>query len=270
MKKFVIAAAVLFCSVALSAQEVRVFAHRGGRKEFEENVMSTFKACNAKGMNGFETDVRLTADGKFVISHDGDMNRMYGKPGIIEELTLKELKTYRTKTGNEIPTLDELLDFLKDKKGLYIEFEMKVTDTKYYPQDVLEKYCDKLYKTVMKAKPADATFLLTSFDTRAISYLSHKYPEGDFMLISSEPICDKTIALAKAVGAKRLAGQLGTTSRTAVAEAHKAGLIVSLWPGYSPVDFMLGVSLGADYLCTDVPLEIMEWTKKTPWISVTF
>ncbi|MCQ2161976.1 MAG: glycerophosphodiester phosphodiesterase [Bacteroidales bacterium] len=273
MKKLAIFAAALLSAASLLAQEqeVRVFAHRAGRNEFEENVLPSFRECNAKGMNGFETDVRLTADGHFVISHDADMGRMYDRPGIIEELTLKELKTFHTKNGNQIMTLDELLDFLKDKKGLYVEFEMKTTDEKAYPMEKLTKYCDKLYKTIMKAKPADATFLMTSFDTRAVRYLSTTHPGEDFlMLINSDPITDKTIALAQALNVRRLAGTIHGTSRQKVKEAHDKGLIISLWPGTSPADFMLGVSLGADYLCTDVPCQIMEWTKKTPWINVKF
>ena len=274
MKKIYASIAAILCAASLLSaqdQQVRVFAHRGGRAEFEENVLKTFQECNAKGMNGFETDVRLTADGEFVISHDADMGRMYDRPGIIEELTLKELKTFHTKEGNQIMTLDELLDFLKDKKGLYVEFEMKTSDEKAYPLEKLEKYCDRLYKTVMKAKPADATFLLTSFDYRAIRYLTTNHPGEDcFMLIHGDPISDKTIALALAMNVHRLAGTINGTSRAKVKEAHDKGLIVSLWPGTSPADFMLGVSLGADYLCTDVPMAIMDWTKKTPWLNVVF
>lgn len=270
MKRFIIIAALLSAALSLSAQdhEVRFFAHRGGRSEFEENTLETFKQCNALGMNGFETDVRLTADGKYVISHDANMKRMYDKEGIIEELTLKELKTYRTKGGSEIMTLDELLDFLKDKKGLYIEFEMKVTDTQAYPQEKLEKYCDGLYKKVMKKKPSDACYVFTSFDTRAIKYMATKYPQGNYMFLTAEPIGDKNIALAKALGATRLAGKVEGTCRKEVDKAHKEGLIVSLWPGTSTADFMLGVSLGADYLCTDVPQQIMNFTSNVaPWIN---
>lgn len=271
MKKFIVAAVALIMGInGLSAQQVRFFAHRGGRKEFEENTLNTFKACNAKGMNGFETDVRLTSDGQFVISHDANLKRMFGADVIIEEHTLKELKTYRTKEGNELMTLDELLDFLKDKKGLYVEFEMKTTDVEAYPQEKLEKYCDKLYKAVMKAKPADATFLFTSFDVRAIRYMTGKYPDGDYLYIIGEPVSDKVIALASALNVKRIGCTIEGTSRAAVTEAHKAGLIVSLWPGNSPADFMLGVSLGADFLCSDVPLAVMEWIKQTPWIDVVY
>ena len=61
------------------------------------------------------------------------------------------------------------------------------------------------------------------------------------------------------------------TSREAVEKAHKEGIIVSLWPGKSVDDFVLGAYLGADRMCTDVPVTVMEFAKKnTPWLNVIF
>lgn len=271
MKKLI---SVLFAIAACAglyaqSQTVRMFAHRGGRTEFEENTLATFQKCNRAGMNGFETDIRLTADGVFVISHDANTKRMFGTDCIIEETTLAELKKLRTKEGSPIMTLDELLDFLKDKRGLYVEFEMKVTDVNAYPQEKLERYCEDLFRKVMAAKPKDATYLLTSFDTRSLRYLTVHHPEGDYLFISGDPVSDKTVAQAQALGIKRIGCNLSGTSRTAVQQAHKAGMIVSLWPGNSFEDFMYGVFVGADYLCSDIPLEVVRKTAvKAPYVKL--
>lgn len=271
MKKVIILLLALAGTLGLDAQtqQVRMFAHRGGRYEFEENTLATFEKCNQMGMNGFETDVRLTADGVFVISHDANMKRMFGVDCVIEETTLEELKKLRTPGGSPIMTLDELLDFLKNKRNLYVEFEMKVTDEKAYPQEKLEKYCDDLFEKVMAARPRGATYLLTSFDTRALRYLTVNHPDGDYLFISGDPVCDKTVAQAQALGIKRIGCNLGGTSRTAVAKAHEAGMIVSLWPGGSFEDFLLGVYLGADYLCSDVPtMVVRNAASKAPWVKL--
>ena len=270
MKRISLIAAVLFCAMAANAQQ-RVLAHRGGRGDFEENVMETFRQSNAAGMHAFEMDVRITADGYLVISHDGNMKRMYGEDCIIEETDLSDLRALRTEHGNQIPTLDEFLDFLKDKKDLYVEFEMK-TDEKYYPAEKLAGYCDLVYDKVMSAKPADALYILSSFDYRALRYLTVHHPGEDcFMLIHGDPINDKTIALAMSLGVKRMACWLNGTSRARVKEAHDKGMKVNLWPGGGIEDFVLAYSLGADYICTDYPVELMDFAKKnSDWINVKF
>ena len=45
------------------------------------------------------------------------------------------------------------------------------------------------------------------------------------------------------------------------------GLYVSLWPGQSPEEFMLGAYLGADALNSDRAVEVKNWLdKNAPWI----
>jgi glycerophosphoryl diester phosphodiesterase len=77
--------------------EVKLFAHRAGAHEYDENTISAFKATYEKGMRGYETDVRLTKDGQLVIFHDDNLERIVGIKGKIEEMTLEEIK----KTKNE-------------------------------------------------------------------------------------------------------------------------------------------------------------------------
>ena len=81
-------------------------AHRGlHNKEFTENGMKAFKNAIDHGV-AFEYDIHLTKDGELVVCHDENLVRTTGKDGIIEDLTLKEIKeNYRLLDGGEIPTL---------------------------------------------------------------------------------------------------------------------------------------------------------------------
>ncbi len=56
--------ALLFATTAMAQQaaEVMVIGHRGGRAEFEENTLAAFKGSFEKGVRGYETDIRMTAD----------------------------------------------------------------------------------------------------------------------------------------------------------------------------------------------------------------
>ena len=265
-------AMVLFATMTLAqTQQVRVFSHRGGRMEHDENTMEAFEASHKTGYTGYETDIRITKDGELIVTHDSKLDRTTNGAGAVEEKTLAELQRLDTKKGNKMLTLDELMDFLKDKPGLYVEFEMKTNPSELYPEEKLPEYVDKLYKKVMAKKPGDAEFVFTSSDTRSLRCMQRRHPDADLLLITSDPVSKATINLCKALGIKRLGSKMEGTSREAVKLAHKQGLTVSLWPGQSIEDFMLGVYLGADYLCTDIPLRQKGWAEKNaPWINAKY
>ncbi|GCB33474.1 glycerophosphodiester phosphodiesterase [Bacteroides faecalis] len=265
--------AALFTSVELfgQTQEIRLFSHRGGRMENDENTLKAFKASYDAGYRGFETDIRMTKDGELVITHDSSLERTTNGKGLVEDHTKTEIMQLQTKQGNKMMFLDELLVFLQDKKGLYVEFEMKTSPASLYPEDRLKEYCDKLYKKVMEKRPSDALYVFTSSDYRALRYLQSHYPGVDLLLITSKPCNAETIALCKTVGINRLGATMNGTSRESVQRAHKEGIIVSLWPGKSVEDFMLGAYLGCDYMCTDIPIQLKKWiAAKASWINVKY
>ena len=206
-----------------------------------------------------------------VITHDSTLERTTNGKGVVEEKTADELRALTTKKGGKLAFLPELLDWLKDKQGLYVEFEMKTKPVHLYPEATLQAYCDKLYAMVMENKPADAEYVFTSSDYRGLRYLQQKYPGVDLLMITSKPLNEWTIRMAKSLGITRIGAKMPGTTRDAVKKAHKEGLTVSLWPGYSTADFVLGAYLGADYMCTDVPLAVKKFAEeKTPWLNVKY
>ena len=269
MRRVILVIAALFAGYTAMAQqtrEVTLFGHRGSRFEFDENTMVAYKTMHEKGINGIETDVRLTKDGELVISHDSSLDRLTPHNGKVEEMTRKQISKVTTDKGNPIAFVDELCEWLSEYNGMYIEFEMKTSD---YSQEQLDIYCEKLYKTVMSRKPVNSTYLFTSFDKRAVQTMQRLHPDADLMLIFGTAVSDDAIKQAKELGLKRLACKMGGTSREMVEKAHKEGLTVSLWPGQSIEDFMLGVALGADFLCCDMAVGVKEFAKKNmPWITI--
>ena len=270
---FIVLAAVSMTVTAIAQdQQVRFFSHRGGRMEYDENTISAFEASYKAGYRGYETDIRMTKDGKLVILHDSNLTRTTDTEGVVVEMTEAQIRKALTKKGNKVMFLDELMDWL-DSKGdvTYVEFELKTSPVDLYPEERLREYCDKLYERVMRNKPEGATYLFTSSDYRGLRYLQQKHPGVQMLLITGKPCNDETIALCKAMGIDRLGATMDGTSRASVKKAHEQGLIVSLWPGQSTADAMLGVYLGADFLCTDIPVEVMKFMKsKAPWVKAVY
>ncbi len=234
-----------------------ILAHRGGAHEFEENTMEGFRACYERGIRGFETDVRMTKDGVLVILHDDTLDRTHNATGPVEHKTAAELRDVVTKKGQKMLLLEELLDYFADKPGVYIEWEMKTKNRSLYPDERIANYCQKLYAAAEKRKATGSTYVYSSFDERPLQAIDVLAPDAPMSLIASQPCSAEFIQRAKEVGADRIACQMNGTSRAAVAEAHKAGLLVNGWPGRGAQDYHLAIGLGLDVHCTDVPVAVI-------------
>ena len=70
----------------------RILGHRGTREMFTENGIKAFEYSLANGITGFETDFHITADGVVVVMHDYDIKRTTTGEGVVETMTLEELK----------------------------------------------------------------------------------------------------------------------------------------------------------------------------------
>ena len=99
-------------------------AHRGLHdEENPENSLISFELAAQHGY-AIENDIHITADGRVVVFHDGNLKRMCGVDGTIEDMTLTELKKLRLKdSGERIPTLEECLELVDGRVPLLIEFK---------------------------------------------------------------------------------------------------------------------------------------------------
>ena len=266
---------LLICMMALFAissfaqiPQVRIFAHRGGCGEADENTLSAFNAAYKAGYRGFETDIRITMDGELVLMHDSALET--ATKGNVETSKAKYIKGLKV-GKSKVLFLDELLDWIQKKGDIqYFEFELK-TDPALYSQELIEKMCESIYHKIMAAKPVEATFLITSFDTRPLTFLKEKFSESNLALITAEPVNNTTITKVKDLGLKRLNCRLDGTCREAVEKAHKDGILVTLWPTDDAQDIALGMLLGADAISTDIPAAAKKGLSKAiPWIEIDY
>jgi len=80
-----------------------ILAHRGFHAVQPENTIGAFEAAQKLGVDGIETDVRLSADGKPVIMHD----RVTPAGRAVSSLTHHELER---NVGHAVPVLEEILE----------------------------------------------------------------------------------------------------------------------------------------------------------------
>lgn len=142
-------------------------AHRGlhDNKLMTENGMKAFE--NAINHNiAFEFDIHLSKDNELIVCHDEDLKRTTGKEGIIEDLTLKEIKdNYKLLDGGDIPTLEEVLALNNERVPMVIE--LKVFRKNY--KELAKRALVTLDTIKDKSKA-----MLISFDPRSLWPLKNK------------------------------------------------------------------------------------------------
>ncbi|WP_437186026.1 glycerophosphodiester phosphodiesterase [Planctomicrobium sp. SH668] len=249
---------------AVAQEKGLVYAHRGGAFEYEENTLSAIRTCYEKGIRGFEIDVRMTKDGELVVLHDDTLDRTHAGTGPVETKTAEEVRKIKTKKGESFLFLTELLDYLADKPGVYLELEMKTSKPEVYTPEILETYCQKIYDLGTSRQPEKSIYTFTSFDDRPLKIIKKNHPEADILYITGGACTPEFVEKAVSLGAKRIGVRMEGTSRAMVKEAQKAGLKVNGWPGRNLEDYHLAVGLGVDCICTDIPMAVLKFQGKLP------
>ena len=141
-------------------------AHRGLHNEkFTENGLKAFQNAIDHGV-AFEFDIHLTKDNELVVCHDESLKRTTGKEGIIEDLTLKDIKeNYRLLDGGEIPTLQEVFDLNKERVPMVIELKVFRKNYKELASKSIE-----MFRQIKDKKNA----IIISFDPRSLWPLKHE------------------------------------------------------------------------------------------------
>ncbi|NBJ68803.1 MULTISPECIES: glycerophosphodiester phosphodiesterase family protein [Clostridia] len=102
---------------------IRGIGHRGYPVKYPENTMASFQAAVQLNFTHIELDVHLSKDGIPVVMHDHTIDRMTDGKGEIRSYTLEELRTFKVKNVEVIPTLEEVLLFAKDRVTVSIELK---------------------------------------------------------------------------------------------------------------------------------------------------
>lgn len=96
-------------------------AHRGApASRAGENTIRAFRAAAAAGCDGVEMDVRLTADGRLAVFHDGTVERG-GRRVPVRSLALEDLRDKGLEVHDRVPPLEEAVRALLTRTGVIVE-----------------------------------------------------------------------------------------------------------------------------------------------------
>lgn len=105
----------------LSAQ---AYAHRGLHRDgVPENSLAAFAAAIDAGL-GIECDLRRSLDGRAMVFHDDELERLTGRTGRVSESTVGELTALNLSgTHERIPTLRDMLTLVAGRVPLLLELK---------------------------------------------------------------------------------------------------------------------------------------------------
>jgi glycerophosphoryl diester phosphodiesterase len=223
-------------------------AHRGASAYEPENTLRAFERAIAMGATMIELDVHLSRDGHPVVIHDPDLSRTTDGSGQVSDLLLDQIQRFDAGLGEQVPTLEQVIDLVRGHAQLYIE--LKGQRTPAVVVDALRKqgFCDQaIVGSFYPWLPQKVKFLEPAIRTS--------------VLVASRDQDDAFIEWALAIEADYVhpcwergsptPHKLLTPELIAGIRQHGLGIIV--WHEERPEELRELVQLDIDGICTNTP-----------------
>lgn len=176
--------------IKTSNSEVTLVAHRGFSSVAPENTLAAIEEAANASFYGTEFDIRLTADGEWIVMHNDKLKDMTNSDTLVSEMTVQELKQLIIDGGNgtdkypneKIPTLTQALEKCKEVNiNPVIEIKLNKDqnpDYEYLAQQIKSVESDNL--------------LIIAFSGDALVQLKKYLPEAEYWLLTSK-VTDENI-----------------------------------------------------------------------------
>lgn len=234
----------------------QIIAHRGWSGKYPENTITAFKKALELPVDGVEFDLRMTRDGKIVISHDAAVDRRSNGNGLISDMTLAELKQldFGIKTspqfaGTRIPEFSELLDLVEaERPDLWLAVEIKENS-----QELVIRAIDEL-----KRRKFDSRCSIISFESDVL-FVAQKYapeiPRHGFpeKYLPETGGTDRYINMLNRVGLN-----IKDLTTEIVEFYHSRNIKVDTWAPGNAEEYAKSRNVGIDFITTNDPDVILK------------
>jgi len=211
--------------------------HRSARAYVPENTLKSFKKALEIGVDAVELDVRKTKDNQLVVIHDADIKRTTNGEGLVSAFTLMEIQGFDAGSGEKIPTLEEVLDFLDKKAKVFVELK--------------ESGIEEQVLAIVKKKGLEKNVVITSFIEEALKKVRELNGDVETGLIYAN--YKNPIKAALELKANYLLPLYRFTHTANVKKAHQNGLKVVVWTINKPEEVKEYAKKGADGIASDNP-----------------
>ena len=258
LKSIFTAALIIVGTMSMQAQ--LIVGHRGSQWGVENTRAAFINGANA-GAWGLECDIRVTADGTFVVSHDDNYKRLGGPETKIADMTTEAVLTTRltskrhgiTYAGTPC-TLGEFLDICKEYSVVPV-VEVKVSTTIHSNTGAEnEPVFDGIPALInlIDQKGMSDKVVIISFMPGVVDFIHRHYPDITVQVLAGDD--DGTI-MEWVEWCKQYKMDLDVVhtlvTKEAVDAMHAAGLKVNVWTVDRVEDFERVKAMGVDFITTN-------------------
>ena len=224
-------------------KKILKIGHRGAKGYEPENTLISFQKAIDLGADGIELDVHLSHDGEIMVIHDETIDRTTNGKGFVNKLSLQELKSFRTKKEQQIPTLSEVFDLVNQR--CFINVELKGSETAKPVMDLIDHY-------VSEKNWDYHQFLISSFDWKILEEIHFLNPKIRIGVLADQSI-KEALALAKKIKAFSIHPKYGLVSKENVVLMQENGFEVYPWTVNAAADIQKIKSLHVNGIISDFP-----------------
>ena len=258
LKSIFTAALIIVGTLGMQAQFI--VGHRGSQWGVENTRAAFINGANA-GAWGLECDIRVSADGTFIISHDDNFKRLGGPETKIADMKTEALLSTRltskrhgvTYAGTPC-TLGEFLDICKEYQVVPV-IEVKVcttihSNTKAENEPVFDGIPALI--NLIDQKGLSDKAVIISFMPGVVDFIHRHYPDITVQVLAGEE--DGSI-MEWVEWCKQYKMDLDVVhtivTKEAVDAMHAAGLKVNVWTVDRVEDFERVKAMGVDFITTN-------------------
>lgn len=205
-----------------------ILGHRGAPGLAPENTLESFRRALELGADGFEFDVRRSADGRLVVVHDARVGAR-----LVARSTYADLRA--TRDGAAMPLLEGVL---REFGHAWLDIELKVPGIEAPVLELAAKFC----------RPG--RFVITSFSREVVARLKAldpAAPVGWLLRHSVRPEMWLQLQL------NYLVPHVRALRRPLVEAARRRGLGLITWTANTPRVLRRALEMGVDAVISDFP-----------------
>ena len=170
--------ALVFSIIFIITSGFTVVGHRGDPSKYPEETIQSDNSAFNSGADYVELDLRLSADGELVVSHDDDLFRVTHTHAIVSQNYWQALSQLTYDNGEHVLSLPELFDYYQKKPNTKFILETKI-DHGLDPSYELE---DQIAATVKKYH-MEKRIMIHSFSAASLFHFRKIMPDAYLILI---------------------------------------------------------------------------------------